>query len=76
MYNIAAHIVQSHFFHREYCLSTAIVLRAARNSHDGPSNDDEEKACAHVNRDRNRLPDPYVGSTEAKLIFYSWRRLT
>jgi len=32
-----------------------------------PSNNDEEKACAHVNRDRNRLPDPYVGSTEAKV---------
>ena len=67
MYNIAAHIVQSHFFRREYCLSTAIALPGARNFHDGPSNNDEEKACAHVNRDGNRLPDPYVGSTEAKV---------
>ena len=65
MYNIAARIVQSHFFRREYCLSTAIALRAARNFHAGPCNNDEEKARAHVNRDGNWLPDPYVGGTEA-----------
>jgi len=67
MYNIAARIVQSHFFHREYYLSTAIALRAARNFHDGPSNNDEEKARAHVNRGGNWLPDPYVGGMEAKV---------
>jgi hypothetical protein len=37
MYNIAARIVQSHFFRREYCLSTAIALRAARSFHAGPA---------------------------------------
>jgi hypothetical protein len=65
MYNIAARIVQSHFFRREYCLSTAIALRSARNFHAGPCDNAEEKACAHVNRDGNWLPDPYVGGTGA-----------
>jgi hypothetical protein len=27
----------------------------------------KKKACAHVNRDGSRLPDPYVGSTEAEV---------
>jgi len=44
VYDIVAQIVQSRFFCREYYLSTAIVLQAARRFRAGPKNNDEEEA--------------------------------